>query len=836
MNSLRLRASVYALIIVVGLLCALPNVLPTSMSHFLPGWYSNSRVALGLDLRGGSQLLLEMNGEKVLEADIRRLAEQVREHVQLHRFAATVRVEDQKIFVRPLHSQQLPELMLSVRQFVAPTDSFTDYTVTKAAGEAAITATDNHASRLQEDALERSLEIVRGRLNETGLVDPSVTRQGATGILVQLPGVEDPRYVRQLLGTTAQLNFHWLAEQGAPAMTLPGNSGHYYYDVEPKLALEGKHIRDASLGYSQETGQPVVNFRLDAEGARRFASMTQHHLGRPLAVVLDQKVLTAPVIRSVITGGSGEISGDFTSAEASDLALLLRAGALPAPLEIIEERVVGPDLGSDSIAMGVITGLLGTALVFVFMVAVYGRWGVIANASLAVNIVLIFGVLSVFNATLTLPGIAGLILSVGMAVDANILINERIREEIRRGKGAFGAMNAGFDRAYSTILDSSITTLIAICLLFLFGSGPVRGFALTMAVGLITSMFTAIAVTRCVMEWRVRRRGRAPLEIASPAGFNGLSGRAWDILRVRSIGVTLACALALGSLILLWQPGLTYGIDFTGGVLVEVKAIGHTTEELRAILKPHFNQVNIQEVAQALNGSNHYFIRLPYAENVEALSRVAELKTVILETVLDAQIVQTAVVGPKVSGEFAELTVLAVLFAGVGMLLYLWVRFEVQFALAAVATLLLDLAIVMGFFAVMGIEFNLTAVAALLALLGYSVNDKVVVFDRVREHLRKNPAAPLVDVLNGSISATLTRTLFTSVTTVLALLPMGIAGGGAVSSFALPMLFGIVVGTASSIFIAAPILLWLSQRRLRRGLPALRPTAQQLQQQLKLLP
>ena len=327
-----------------------------------------------------------------------------------------------------------------------------------------VAATDSHRKALLDDAVERSLEVVRRRLDESGLVEPSITRQGRDSILVQMPGVEDPAQIRALLGTTAQLNFHWVADSRSNAARIqrPLADGSQTLWLEREVAMAGEHVRDAQLGFNVESGQPVVNFRLDSAGTRIFGDLTQANVGRALAIVLDNRVITAPVIRSVIAGGQGEISGAFTSKEASEVALLLRSGALPAPLDVVEERTIGPDLGSDAISMGLTTGLLGAALVLAFMLLAYGRWGLLASVTLSLNLMLIFAVLTVLGATLTLPGIAGLILTIGMAVDANILINERIREESRNGRSPQLALKLGFDRAYRTIVDANVTTLIAV--------------------------------------------------------------------------------------------------------------------------------------------------------------------------------------------------------------------------------------------------------------------------------------------------------------------------------------------------------------------------------------
>lgn len=767
MKTLFSRAIVYGLIILFGLLSALPNLLPDSALAKLPDWYAKNQLTLGLDLRGGSHLLLEVDTSELVRNKNPALHEQI------------------------------------VR-----------------------------------DAVEQSLQVVRRRLDETGMVEPMITRQGSDSILVQLPGVSDPQHIRDLLGTTARMTFHWAANNQSPlhtkVITVNGEAGERY-QLEERVAMEGKHISDARLAFNHDTGEPVVNFKLDNEGARRFGDMTKRNVGRVLAIVLDDKVVTAPVIRSAIQGGSGEISGSFTSASANDLALLLRAGALPAPLKVIEERTVGPDLGSDAISMGISTGIVGALLVLAFMVGIYGRWGFIACIGLAINIGLSFGVLSLLGATLTLPGIAGFILSIGMAVDANILINERIREETRRGQPAMAALNGGFQRAYSTILDSNVTSLIAISLLFLFGSGPVRGFAVTMAVGLIISMFTAISFTRLVMEWRVRKLGKQSLIISGIKWLDSISENTIPFLRARFFGLMASAVLSLASVFLFFSPGLDYGIDFSGGTVIEVQAPDTNVAALRKGLADEGKgQVAIQE----FGNYGHYLLRLPMpsAEDVANGTSVQAVKSAVAAIAPDAAFPRVEMVGPRVSGDFGDATILAIILAGLGMLGYLWVRFESHFALAATLTLALDLTKTIGFFALAGVEFNLTAVAALLALIGYSVNDKVVVFDRIRENLRLTPDKPLVQLLNESITSTLTRTIFTSVTTFLAILPMAIAGGSAVSSFSLPMLFGIVIGTSSSILIAAPIVMLLGERRVRKGKAQLHVSTDPAQREIDLLP
>ncbi|MDL0430104.1 protein translocase subunit SecD [Marinobacter sp. TBZ242] len=468
MKSLRSRAVVYGLVIALGLLSALPNLLSHNLSGKLPDWYLKNTVSLGLDLQGGSHLLLQADLEDLFSGERQAIAEELARTLREAgiRYGRALMIGG-RVEVPVRQSDQLPEAANLARELARETpDGSRRFEVDQSGERLVLTLTEAWRESVSRDAVERSLEVVRRRLDETGLVDPSITRQGSDGILVQMPGVADPGEIRQLLGTTAKMSFHWVTREmgeGVAVFSLPGADGEGQYQLEKRVAMPGERIRDAQMAFNPDTSEPTVNFELDNEGARLFDDMTRDNIGRALAIVLDGKVITAPVIRSVIGGGSGEISGAFTTREASNLALLLRAGALPAPLHVAEERTVGPDLGSDAIAMGLTTGLLGAAMVIAFMVGLYGRWGLIACVGLTVNIGLLFGVLSLLGATLTLPGIAGIILTIGMAVDANILINERIREESRKGKPAWMALRQGFGKAYITILDSNVTTLIAVC-------------------------------------------------------------------------------------------------------------------------------------------------------------------------------------------------------------------------------------------------------------------------------------------------------------------------------------------------------------------------------------
>ncbi|RYE82711.1 MAG: protein translocase subunit SecD, partial [Hyphomicrobiales bacterium] len=541
-------------------------------------------------------------------------------------------------------------------------------------------------------AIQQSLEIVRQRIDQVGVSEPTIQRVGSDRILVQLPGVQDPARLRELLGSTAQMSFHMLADEGnqnAPGVTmLPDQDGSRSYPIEDRVALSGERLTDARPGFNQQSNEPIVSFTFDSAGARQFADITRANVGRPFAIVLDGKVLSAPVIREPITGGQGQISGNFTVEQSTVLSALLRAGALPAPLTVIEERTVGADLGADAIQRGVLSGLVGFGLVFMFMFVLYGRWGLLANLALALNVILTFGALSILGATLTLPGIAGIVLGIGLAVDANVLINERIREENRKGLSVYAAMDAGFNKAYSTIVDSNVTALIATALLFYFGSGPVRGFAVTMFLGIAISMFTAVAIVRVVMVLIVRRWKLKAIRIEPLFGIKLIpEGTKIRFMRGRFIGIGVSVLLSIASIILFFTPGLNYGVDFKGGIQMEVRTAGPTDmAKLRSGLEGlGLGEIGLQQFGEA----NTVLLRAERQPGEEEAQNqaVAKIRTEVVKIDSTATIERTEVVGPKVSGELARAGWISSILASLAMMFYIWYRFEWPFAVGAIARL-----------------------------------------------------------------------------------------------------------------------------------------------------
>ncbi|MBK1668359.1 protein translocase subunit SecD [Rhodovibrio sodomensis] len=508
-------------VLLAGLAFAAPNLLSEQRARSLPDWLPNQQINLGLDLQGGSYLLLEVQTDAVIQDQLNNLVETLRENLRSERIGyRNLGISDGEAVTFTLTNpqasrEQVESIVQELGQDV--TVEFGD------GGQVTVDYTEAATSERVRNAVTQSIEIVRRRINETGVREPTIQRQGDHRIVVQLPGINNPERMKDILGRTARLTFRMVEQGTNPANPPPGTevlpdddtgpNGQPVrrYVVEKRIMVSGENLTDAQPTFQQ--GQPVVSFSFDTVGAKRFAEATQENVGRPFAIVLDGKVISAPVIREPILGGQGVISGDFTVQQANDLALLLRAGALPAPLTIVEERTVGPGLGADSIRAGAMASVFALIAVIAFMAVIYGLFGVLANVALLGNLILIVGALSGLQATLTLPGIAGIVLTLGMAVDANVLVFERIREEERNFKGMIAAVDAGYRRALVTIFDANITTLIAALILYYFGSGPIKGFAVTLAIGLVTSMFTAIMVTRLMVATWLRSRRPQTLPI-----------------------------------------------------------------------------------------------------------------------------------------------------------------------------------------------------------------------------------------------------------------------------------------------------------------------------------
>jgi preprotein translocase subunit SecD len=516
----------------LGFLFTLPNFLPESVRASFPPWLPRTAINLGLDLQGGSYLLLEVDMPGVVKERLETMRTDIRAQLRRARINFTgLDLSGNGVSLRISNAEQVEAARTILRTIAQPPATFlglgaNEYSITETGdGNFTLQMTEQYQRQMQSQIVSQSIEVVRRRIDELGTREPSIQQQGTERILVQVPGLKNPEQLKNILSTTAKMSFRLVDTNGNLQQALqgrvPADDELLYeegptgqpttpYLVQRRVMVSGDRLRSASSGFDQRGGQPVVNFAFDTRGATDFGNATKVNVGRPFAIILDNKVISAPVIREAIIGGSGQISGNFTLQTANDLAVLLNAGALPAKLTVIEERTVGAELGADSVAAGKLAAIGGLVAVVVFMMATYGLFGFFAAIALAVNMVLLVAVLTALQATLTLPGIAGMVLTMGMAVDANVLIYERIREEMYGGKSIMASIDAGFRRALATITDTNMTHVLAAAILYAIGTGPIRGFAVTLGLGVITSYFTAVMVTRLmVATWVQHRRPKS---------------------------------------------------------------------------------------------------------------------------------------------------------------------------------------------------------------------------------------------------------------------------------------------------------------------------------------
>ena len=756
-----------------------------------------------------------------------------------------------------------------------------------------------------QDAVAQAQEVIRNRVDQFGVAEPTIQRQGENRIIIELPGVQDVQRAKDLVGQTALLEFQLLepaedrtrliqridqvlapqeeeeeeedlllssTTESAPLSSMlsgagedltvagrdlqrvknllntpeaqelipadveflfsskpagaEGNEFYFLYLVRKRPEMTGHMIQDAFVSIGQVVeymGQPIVNFSTTDEGVRLFSRITGSHIGDRMAIVLDESVYSAPTIQSKISEGRGIITGSGTQEEAKDLAIVLRAGALPAEVEIIEDRTVGPSLGRDSIEQGKTAAIYSMVLVVIFMVLYYRAAGLIADCALLLNMLFIMAVLAGFHATLTLPGIAGIILTIGMAVDANVLIFERIREELRSGKTVRAAIDSGYGHALSAIIDANVTTFLVGIVLYQFGTGPIRGFALTLCIGIISSLFTAFFVSRTIFELITRKSEQSSLSIGPVALFSNLNIR---FLSLRNIGFgTSAAVLLIGIVSILGTNlgtnGIRKGIDFAGGTLLELHFDPAVqVEDIRSQL----GRVPVGDAEIDLSKSE---IKQFGSEN-DILIRVSEsgtgtevadgimgvLKAGFVNNIEEMEwIRRQEKVGPKIGSELSNAAVRAVLVALALILIYMAWRFHrFLYGIAAVVALFHDVLITLGLLSLFDIEITLAVVAALLAIVGYSLNDTIVVFDRIRENLHTARRQGFDGTVNQSINECLSRTLITSATTLMAVLVLMIFGGEVNRDFTITLMIGVVVGTYSSVFVASPVL-YLGQQR-----------------------
>ncbi len=641
----------------------------------------------------------------------------------------------------------------------------------------------------RDEVVAQSKEAVDRRINALGVVEPVIAIQGddRDEILVQLPGFTDVERARAILGATARLEWRLVEDRSPQA-----------------AAMSGRDIRRAWVT-QDDFGQPAVGFSLTSDGARRFAGLTSANIGRHLAIVLDDEVQSAPVIESAITGGEGIIRGGFSIEDATDLALLLQAGALPVSMTFLGGEYVGPTLGVTSVRAGLAASAGGLALVAAFMLLYYRRAGVNAVISVAANLGILLGLMAAIGSALTLPGIAGLILTIGMGVDSNVLIFERIKEELKAGLSARRAVKAGFDRVFLTILDTHVTSLVAAAFLFQFGSGAIRGFATTLSLGLLTNLFTSIAFSRTMFELALSQNRTMTLGWPRVASLFAFARGPIDVMRYRTAALWLSAAIVAAGLTVTAVRGLPLGLDFTGGTAVVSAFDGPVSEDdvRRAIP----GTVAVQRYGAASDRT--FQIRVPQpasAGDGEDTSGVRAIETALGESDLPAsRTVGSTAIGPTVGRDLQRKSAYAMAGALAGISAYLALRFRPGFAAGAAVATIHDVVVTVAMLSIAGYDLDLNIVAGLLTVAGYSVNDTIVIFDRVRERLKAMGRGAMGAAVNAAVTDTLGRTLITSGPTLAAVLALYLFGGTALAGFSFTVLVGIVVGTWSSVFVAAPV-------------------------------
>ena len=686
--------------------------------------------------------------------------------------------------------------------------------------------TEKLPENARQDAVLRAIEILRNRIDGMGVAETVIQRQGETEILVQLPGVTDRDSALAMVGKVAQLEFRLVDDDPSRLKaSLGGNVPQgfilkYVKEkerepvlLEDQVALSGERVSDAKVDFdTQGFGQPYISLALDNEGAAEFANVTRTNVGRRLAILLDGEVLSAPNIKEAILGGSAQISGQFTLDEASLLALALRSGALPAPMRVEEERTIGPLLGKDSIEAGINATRIGASLVFLFMVLYYIKAGFIADIALLINLLLIFGTMGFLSImlpenrlTLTLPGIAGIILTLGMAVDANVLINERIREEIKNGRTIQAAINSGFSRALSAIIDSNATTLIAAFMLFQFGSGPIKGFAVTLTIGLLTSLFTALFVSRTLFNiaYNLGLMQKLPmLSLWSNSKIDFLTFPKRTFAFALSTGLIIVTVMTMAQ-----KKDAAYGIDFVGGQIQEYK-FSRPVEVER--LREGLRNAGVEAIIQQFDQAPEVVMIRSSADTYEKVSQ--EFRNRFPENKFE--ILRIENVGPVVGKALRKAAVLAIVFALGAILIYVGFRFKhFDFAAGGVVAILHDVFVTMGILVMLGRQLDLLVVTALLTIAGYSINDTIVIYDRVRENMLKLGRKSLREIINESINQTLSRTILTTFATALVVVALYFYGGEVLNTFALCLMIGFVVGTYSTVFIVSPIVLALQRKK-----------------------
>ncbi len=673
--------------------------------------------------------------------------------------------------------------------------------------EAKTDATGDELTKL----MEQTQAVIESRVNEMGLSEPTVTTESGNRIRVELPGAEDAQSAIEAIGQTAQLEF---------------------IDAWGEVIVTGADVKDAVFGYdgNSVSNEPGISITFNSKGADAFYEATKKAMankgttvtskfgeydGSVIFIVLDDKILSYPSVNQEIAGGSAFVSGSFTKESATQMAALIRGGSLPVTLEEVTTSIVGASLGADSFDKALLACLIGILLIIVFMIVVYRLMGVAASIALLLYSVIYIWIFEVFGAVITLPGIFGILLSIGMAVDANVIIFARIKEEIASGKSVRVAVKAGFSRATATILDSNITTLIAGIVLYQFGSGTVKGFAFTLMVGIIISMLTAMLVTRLFVTVLAESKTLSKLslfgaKVKTPEEIKEFEEKEIPVVDKRKIWYTISLVIIIVGLVCGVVRGFNYGIDFTGGTVMQLD-LGKTEADLGPLEDIMKDCGYDATVVYAGENNDQAIIRTSAALDNTAREQV--LEKVYDEYNIDKDSLMSAEqFGPSVGNEIQLSALKSVIIACILMLIYIAFRFQIRFGIAAILALCVDVLTMIAFYGLFHIEVNSPFIAAILIILGYSINNTIVVFDRVRENIRFNKRTRPRDLINLSVKQTLSRTICTSITTILAVVALLVLGTSGLRSYVIPVLLGLIAGTYSSIFVSGSI--WYDINRL----------------------
>lgn len=919
----------FIVIVAVTVICMLGITgFPPSLSKI------KERIRLGLDLKGGTHLILQVVTDDAVNSETDQALERIKQELRSRQisFSEVHKRDLRHIEVRELDQQKTSEVQSMFEDFFRVWDRST---LPGVPNSYLLRLNPREEQDIRLSARQQAINTIRNRVDELGVAEPDIKEHGAVEdyqILVQLPGVDDPDRVREIIRSTALLELKMVepgdgpfasreealrqsngivpeGKQLLPAVRKYDNSapsGEAWYLVNQVASISGRDLKTASPS-TDEYGRPAVSFNLTQEAANRFERITSENIGKGLAIVLDQKVQSAPTIQGSIRD-TGQITGSFTYEQANDLALILRSGALPASMIYLEERSVGASLGADSIRHGLIASLVASAGVILFMIIYYRLPGMNAVIALILNLIILLAAIAYLKATLTLPGIAGFALLVGMAVDSNVLIFERVREELASGKNVVTSVNAGFSKAFVTIIDTHVATIVSVLFLFIFGTGPVKGFAVVLFWGLLANLFTAIYVSKTLFEYVLSRSAR-PQHFSMMQLLKNVSV---DWIGRKAVFIGISLTLFVASLVsLVIKGGPRYGIDFRGGTLVytkfrsapnldrirsalEEKGMGGSTiqrfgpEEDHSVIisldqrvteaagglergrvtvvetlnrsfppaqseseKMDLNNVGKSTLERALRGQPPLLAVLPKDGNVQISSpegftaalfdyrtqkglikTFEELRSIpgVSDPMISAikekfylgefSVSKTEVVGAKVGKDLQRQAVSATLYALGGMLIYIAWRFKgTIYGVAAVIAVFLDVIITLGFFSFFDQEISLTVIAALLTLVGYSMNDKIVVFDRIRENLRLLRRQSLLAIVNTSVNQVMVRTVITSGLSLFTALALYVFGGEVINGFAFAMVVGIVISTYSTIANASTLLVMWSTYRDRKRDP-----------------